>query len=419
VFTIADMSALSDIDPIIAAAIEKDKERQRLSINLIAAENYASGAVLEAQGSLLTNKYAEGYPGHRYYGGCQNIDVVESMAIERAEKLFGANHANVQPHSGAQANMAAFFTLLKPGDTVLAMSLAHGGHLTHGSAFNFSGKLYRFITYGVNRDTEIIDYNMVEKLAVENRPKLILAGASSYPRTIDFGRFREIANSVSARLMVDIAHLAGLIAAGVHPSPVPHADVVTSTTHKTLRGPRGGLILCQSQWAHEIDSNVFPGIQGGPLMHVIAGKAVAFHEAMQPEFTLYQQAVLKNAKALAGKLDNLGLRLVTGGTDNHIVLIDLSPMKITGNVAEKALDAAGITVNKNAIPFDPRPPQTASGIRLGTPAVTSRGFGVKELEQIAELIVQVLSNIGSAKVYDEVRRQVSEMCTKFPVPGLD
>jgi len=412
------MSSLNNVDPKVASAVEKDNQRQRLNINLIAAENYASRAVLEAQGSLLTNKYAEGYPGHRYYGGCKNIDLVESLAIERAETLFGADHANVQPHSGAQANMAAYFAMIDRGDSVMAMSLAHGGHLTHGSAFNFSGKLYKFITYGVDRETEIINFDQVEKLAIEKKPKLIIAGSSSYPRVIDFNRFRAIANLVSAKLMVDMAHLAGLVAAGVHPSPIPYADVVTSTTHKTLRGPRGGLILCQSQWAHDIDSNVFPGLQGGPLMHVIAAKAVALHEAMQPEFTSYQQAVLKNAQVLAARLADLGLRLVTGGTDNHIVLIDLSPMGITGNAAEKALDAAGITVNKNAIPFDPYPPQVASGIRLGTPAITSRGFGVMEVEQVAELIVHVLSNIGNESMYDDIRHQVNDICSKFPVPGL-
>ncbi len=412
------MTSLNDIDPRVAAAIEQDNQRQRFSINLIAAENYASRAVLEAQGSLLTNKYAEGYPGSRYYGGCQNVDLVEALAIERAKKLFSADHANVQPHSGAQANMAAYFALLEHGDTVLAMSLAHGGHLSHGSAFNFSGKLYKFVTYGVNRETEIIDYDQLEKLTLEHRPKLIVAGASSYPRIIDFARFRQIAAMVDAKLMVDMAHLAGLVAAGVHPSPVPHADVVTSTTHKTLRGPRGGFILCQSQWSSQINDNVFPGMQSGPLMHVIAAKAVAFLEAMQPEFASYQRAVLQNAKALAGELNNLGLRLITGGTDTHLVLVDLSQMGITGNAAEKALDAAGITVNKNAIPFDPRPPQIASGIRLGTPAVTTRGFGVKEMELVARLIVRVLSNLGNQRVYDEIQHQASEMCRKFPVPGL-
>jgi len=412
------MASLNDIDPRVAAAIEQDNQRQRFSINLIAAENYASRAVLEAQGSLLTNKYAEGYPGSRYYGGCQNVDLVEALAIERAKKLFSADHANVQPHSGAQANMAAYFALLEHGDTVLAMSLAHGGHLSHGSAFNFSGKLYKFVTYGVNRETEIIDYDQLEKLILEHRPKLIVAGASSYPRIIDFARFRQIAAMVDARLMVDMAHLAGLVAAGVHPSPVPHADVVTSTTHKTLRGPRGGFILCQSQWSSQINDNVFPGMQSGPLMHVIAAKAVAFLEAMQPEFASYQRAVLQNAKALAGELNNLGLRLVTGGTDTHLVLVDLSQMGITGNAAEKALDAAGITVNKNAIPFDPRPPQIASGIRLGTPAVTARGFGVREMEQVARLIVRVLSNLGNQRVHDEIQHQANEICRKFPVPGL-
>ena len=412
------MSSLNDIDPRVAAAIEQDNQRQRLNINLIAAENYVSRAVLEAQGSLLTNKYAEGYPGNRYYGGCQNVDLVEALAIERAKKLFSADHANVQPHSGAQANMAAYFALLEHGDTVLAMSLAHGGHLSHGSAFNFSGKLYKFVTYGVNRETEIIDYDQLEKLTLEHRPKLIVAGASSYPRIIDFARFRQIAAMVDAKLMVDMAHLAGLVAAGVHPSPVPHADVLTSTTHKTLRGPRGGFILCQSQWSSQINDNVFPGMQSGPLMHIIAAKAVAFLEAMQPEFISYQRAVLQNAKALAGELNNQGLRLVTGGTDTHLVLVDLSQMGITGNAAEKALDAAGITVNKNSIPFDPRPSQIASGIRLGTPAVTTRGFGVKEMEQVARLIVRVLSNPGNERVYDEIQHQADEMCRKFPVPGL-
>jgi len=412
------MSSLNDIDPRVAAAIEQDNQRQRLNINLIAAENYVSRAVLEAQGSLLTNKYAEGYPGNRYYGGCQNVDLVEALAIERAKKLFSADHANVQPHSGAQANMAAYFALLEHGDTVMAMSLAHGGHLSHGSAFNFSGKLYKFVTYGVDRETEIIDYNQLEKITLEHRPKLIVAGASSYSRIIDFARFRQIATMVDAKLMVDMAHLAGLVAAGVHPSPVPYADIVTSTTHKTLRGPRGGFILCQSQWSSKIDNNVFPGMQGGPLMHIIAAKAVAFLEAMQPEFASYQRAVLQNAKALASDLNNLGLRLVTGGTDTHLVLVDLSNMGITGNAAEKALDAAGITVNKNAIPFDPRPPQIASGIRLGTPAVTARGFGIKEMEQVARLIVRVLSNPGNERVYDEIQHQADEMCRKFPVPGL-
>lgn len=412
------MSSLRDVDPRIASAIHQENERQRLKINLIAAENYASKAVLEAQGSLLTNKYAEGYPGHRYYGGCQNIDVVESLAIERATTLFAADHANVQPHSGAQANMAAYFAFLEPGDTVLAMSLAHGGHLTHGSGFNFSGRLYNFVTYGVDRETELLDYDVVERLAVEHRPRLIIAGSSSYPRLLDFSRFRQMADRTGAKLVVDMAHLAGLVAGGMHPSPVPHADVVTSTTHKTLRGPRGGFVLCRSPWASNIDASVFPGAQGGPLMHVIAAKAVAFLEAMQPDFASYQQAVVRNAKALADALTSQGMRIVAGGTDNHLLLVDLSGTGTTGNTAEKALDAAGIVVNKNAIPFDSRPPGVASGIRLGTPAVTTRGFQVAEMQQIAALIATVLSNLGNQKVYEEVRQQSSQMCQRFPVPGL-
>lgn len=412
------MALLGDIDPIVADAIEREKQRQRAHINLIAAENYASRAVLEAQGSLLTNKYAEGYPKNRYYGGCQNIDMVEELAIERAKKLFSAEHANVQPHSGAQANMAAYFALLEHEDKVLAMSLAHGGHLSHGSRFNFSGRLYQFITYGVDRETELIDYDQVERLALEHKPKLIVAGTSSYPRVIDFKRFRQIANRVDAKLMVDMAHLAGLVAGGVHPSPIPYADVITSTTHKTLRGPRGGFILCQSQWASVIDSNVFPGTQGGPLMHIIAAKAVSFLEAMQPDFTTYQQAVLRNAKVLASEFQHSGFRVVSGGTDNHLILVDLSQTGITGRAAEKALDNVGITVNKNAIPFDSRPPQIASGIRLGTSAITTRGFGVEDTKQIACLIVRVLSNADDEKVCEEVRLQVEEIVTKFPLPGV-
>ncbi len=409
---------LRDIDPEVAAAIEQDKQRQQFTINLIASENYTSRAVLEAQGSIFTNKYAEGYPGKRYYGGCQNVDLVEELAIERVKKLFNAEHANVQPHSGAQANMATYFSLLEHGDTVLGMSLSNGGHLTHGSEKNFSGRFYKFIAYGVDRDTEIIDYDQVEKLALTHKPKLIVAGASSYPRIIDFKRFREIADKAGAKLVVDMAHTAGLIAAGVHPSPVPYAEVVTSTTHKTLRGPRGGFILCQAKFAPVIDSNVFPGVQGGPLMHVIAAKAVAFHEATQPEFVSYQKAVLRNAKAMAGELERSGLRIVSGGTDTHLLLVDLSPINITGRVAEKALDAVGITVNKNVIPFESQPPQIASGIRLGTPAVTSRGFKDKEIKLIAHLIVRVLSNLDNEKIYDEVRQQVNEVCNRFPVPGI-
>jgi glycine hydroxymethyltransferase len=409
---------LRDIDPEVAAAIEQDEQRQRFTINLIASENYASRAVLEAQGSVFTNKYAEGYPGKRYYGGCQNVDLAEKLAIERAKKLFNAEHANVQPHSGTQANMAAYFALLEYGDTVLAMSLPNGGHLTHGSKINFSGRFYKFVTYGVDKETETIDYNQVEKLALAHKPKLIVAGASSYPRIIDFKRFRQIADKIGAKLVVDMAHPAGLIAAGLHPSPVPYAEVVTSTTHKTLRGPRGGFILCQSKFASSIDSNLFPGVQGGPLMHVVAAKAVAFHEAMQPEFVSYQKAVLRNANAMASELGRLGLRLVSGGTDTHLLLVDLSPIGITGRAAEKALDAVGITVNKNVIPFDTQPAQITSGIRLGTPAVTSRGFKDKEIKLVAHLIVRVLSNLGNESMNNEVRQQVNEICNKFPVPGI-
>lgn len=409
---------LRDIDPEVAAAIEQDEKRQRFTINLIASENYASRAVLEAQGSVLTNKYAEGYPGKRYYGGCQNVDLAEKLAIERVKKLFNAEHANVQPHSGTQANMAAYFALLEYGDTVMAMSLPNGGHLTHGSKINFSGRFYKFVTYGVDKETETIDYDQVEKLALAHRPKLIVAGASSYPRIIDFKKFRQIADKIGAKLVVDMAHPAGLIAAGLHPSPVPYAEVVTSTTHKTLRGPRGGFILCQAKFASAIDSNLFPGVQGGPLMHVVAAKAVAFHEAMQPEFVSYQKAVLRNAKTMAGELGRLGLRLVSGGTDTHLLLVDLSPIGITGRAAEKALDAVGITVNKNVIPFDPQPPRITSGIRLGTPAVTSRGFEGKEIKSVARLIVKVLSNLGDENINNEVRQQVNEICNRFPVPGI-
>ena len=409
---------LKDIDPRVAAAIQQDEQRQRFTINLIASENYASRAVLEAQGSVLTNKYAEGYPGKRYYGGCDNADIVEELAIERAKKLYKAEHANVQAHSGAQANMAAYFALLEYKDKVLAMSLANGGHLTHGSKINFSGRFYDFITYGVDKATETIDYDQVESLALKHRPKLIVAGASSYPRIIDFKRFREIADKIGAKFVVDMAHLAGLVAAKVHPSPVPYADIVTSTTHKTLRGPRGGFILCQASWASSIDGSVFPGAQGGPLMHVIAAKAVAFHEAMQPSFVSYQKKVLRNARVLASELNHLGLRLVSGGTDTHLILVDLSTIGLPGKAAEKALESVGITVNKNLIPFDPHPPQITSGIRLGTPAVTSRGFGEKEMKQIASLIVKVFANPDNKKVHKEVRQQVHEICNDFPVPGI-
>ena len=412
------MSDLGKSDPEVAEAIRREERRQRQNIELIAAENYASRAVLEAQGSVLTDKYAEGYPSRRYYGGCREVDLVEELARERAKRLFGAEHANVQPHSGAQANMAAYVTLLDHGDTVLAMKLDHGGHLTHGSAVNFSGRFYRFISYGVSRETERLDYDEIERLALEHRPKLIVAGASAYPRVIDFERFRHIADLAGARLMVDMAHIAGLIAAGVHPTPVPHAEIVSSTTHKTLRGPRGGFLLSKSDFASPLDEAVFPGTQGGPLMHAIAAKAVAFGEAMKPEFVSYQRAVVENAQLLAAELEGGGLRIVSGGTDNHIVLIDLSETGVTGKQAEEALEAVGIIANRNAIPFDSRPPQVAGGIRLGTPAVTSRGFGPDEMKRIAQLIVKVLTNIGDEKVYKEVRQGVEEMSSRFPVPGL-
>lgn len=413
------MFSLNEIDPEISRALDREKKRQKETINLIASENYASRAVLEAQGSFLTNKYAEGYPGRRYYGGCENMDTIEILAIERAKELFHAEHANVQPHSGAQANMAAYYTLLSYGDTVMGMTLAHGGHLTHGAGVSFSGKLYKFIHYGVRRDTERIDYAQVEKLAKEHRPKLIVVGASAYPRIIDFERFRYIADLVGAKVMVDIAHIAGLVAAGLHPSPVPYADIVTSTTHKTFRGPRGGFILCRKELAAAIDSAVFPGLQGGPLMHVIAAKAVSFHEAIQPGFTDYQKAILENAQTLAAELNRLGLRLVSGGTDNHLVLVDLTSTGVTGIVAEEALGRVGIVVNRNSIPFEPRSARITSGIRLGTPAVSSRGFGKEEMKFIAASIGKIVSNIGNADIESQICREVQQLCSRFPVPGID
>ncbi len=413
------MSFLSQSDPEINRIIAADQERQRRTINLIASENYVSRAVLEAQGSYLTYKYAEGYPGHRYYGGCENVDEVEMLAIARAKELFHAEHANVQPHSGSQANMATYFALLQYGDTVMAMDLAHGGHLTHGSPITFSGKSYKFIPYGVNRETERIDYPEVERLAQEHKPKLIVAGATAYPRVIDFERFRRIADSVGAKLMVDMAHIAGMVAAGVHPSPVPYADVVTSTAHKSLRGTSGGFILCRGELADAIDSAVFPQMQGKPLMHILAAKAVTFYEALRPEFADYQRAVVENALALAVELRKLGLRLVSGGTDNHLMLIDLTETGVTGAHARQALEAAGIVTNKNSIPFDSRPPAITSGVRLGTPAVTTRGFGKDEMKLIAGLIVRVLNNPDDEKVRQDVKREVERMCRSFPVPGID
>ena len=413
------MDYLSRTDPEISRIIEADQARQRKTINLIASENYVSRAVLEAQGSYLTYKYAEGYPGRRYYGGCENVDEVEELAIERARELFHAEHANVQPHSGSQANMAVYFALLEYGDTAMAMDLAHGGHLTHGAPVTFSGKSYNFIFYGVNRETGRIDYPEVERLAKQHKPKLIVTGATAYPRVIDFERFQHIADSVGAKLMVDMAHIAGMVAAGVHPSPVPYADVVTSTAHKSLRGSSGGFILCRSELAHAVDTAVFPHSQGKALMHIVAAKAVTFHEAMQPSFVDYQQAVIDNAFTLATELQRLGLRLVSGGTDNHLMLIDLTTTGITGRQAQQALEAAGIVANKNSIPFDTRPPAVTSGIRLGTPAVTTRGFGEEEMRTFAGLIVKVLDSPDDETVLSSVREEVACMCTAFPVPGID
>ena len=389
------MSFLGRTDPEISRILDADKQRQGETVNLIASENYTSKAVLEAQGSFLTYKYAEGYPGKRYYGGCENMDTIEELAIQRAKELFHAGHANVQPHSGSQANMAAYFALLEYGDTVLAMNKAHGGHLTHGDRVTFSGKSYKFVHYEVNPETERIDYQGVDRLAQKYKPKLIVAGASAYPRIIDFERFRRIADSVGASLMVDMAHIAGMVAVGLHPTPVPYADVITSTTHKTLRGPSGGIILCRPEVARAVDNAVFPQMQGKPLMHVVAAKAVAFHEAMQPDFVDYQRSVLENALTLATELQQLGLRLVSGGTDNHLILVDLTGTGITGKEAEASLEAAGIIVNRNAIPFDPRPPLVTSGIRLGTPAVTTRGFGKEEMKLVATLIVKVITHPDS------------------------
>ena len=413
------MDFLKKTDPEIANALRMEAKRQRETINLIASENYASRAVLEAEGSLLTNKYAEGYPGKRYYGGCEDVDIAENLAIERAKELFKAEHANVQPHSGAQANMASYYALLEYGDTVMGMSLAHGGHLTHGAQVSFSGKSYNFIHYGVNRETERIDYQELEKLALKHKPKLIVTGASAYPRIIDFERFRHIADQVGAKLMVDIAHIAGMVAVGLHPTPIPYSDVVTSTTHKTLRGPRSGFILCRSEIASAVDAAVFPQMQGGPLMHAIAAKAVCFHEAMQPSFTEYQQAVLDNAQVLASGLQQNGLRLISGGTDNHLVLVDLSNLGITGKQAEEVLGAVGIVVNRNNVPFDKQPPRITSGLRLGTPAVTTRGFGKEEMKKIASLVIKVVTNIDDQKLQKQAKEEVSQICSRFPVPGID
>ena len=413
------MSFLRHVDSEIYQAIESEKKRHRETINLIASENYPSRAVFEAEASVLTSKYAEGYPQRRYYGGCENIDMVENLAIERAKELFHAEHANVQPHAGSQANMAVYYALLKFGDTAMGMSLSHGGHLTHGDKVSFSGKNYKFLNYGVSRETERLDYKELEQLAIKHQPKLIVAGASAYPRIIDFERFRFIADRVGAKLMVDIAHTAGMIAAGLHPSPVPYADVVTSTTHKTLRGPRGGFILCRRALASAIDTAVFPQMQGGPLMNLIAAKAVCFHEAAQPEFVKYQQAVLDNALTLATELKKLGLHLMSGGTDTHLMLVSLTKAGITGKEAEEVLGKIGIVANRDSIPFDPLPAQKTSGIRFGTPAVTTRGFGKEEMKQIAAIIFKVITNPGNPDIENEARLQVSQMCVRFPTPGID
>src|SRR5262245_17930450 len=408
-------SELAQRDPEVYAAIRQETERQEYNLELIASENVVSEAVLEAQGSVLTNKYAEGYPGRRYYGGCEYMDVVEQLAIDRAKALFGAEYVNVQPHSGAQANMAAYFSQLQPGDTILSMNLSHGGHLTHGSPVNFSGKFFHVIPYGVRASDQHIDYDEVASLARQHRPKMIVAGHSAYPRQIDAAPFRRIADEIGAMVMVDIAHFAGLVAAGLHPSPLPYAELVTTTTHKTLRGPRGGMIMCRHDLAKSVDSSVFPGNQGGPLMHVIAAKAVALKEALSPEFTTYQQQILANAKALAAGLLKRGFRLVSGGTDNHLMLLDLRETELTGKVAQETLDRARITVNKNAIPFDPRSPFVTSGVRLGTPAVTSRGMKEKEMAVIADLITRALQKVGDEKGLAAVAAEVRDLCGQFPL----
>ncbi|MDD2206863.1 MAG: serine hydroxymethyltransferase [Aminobacterium sp.] len=406
---------LTKTDQAIADVITRERERQEHGIELIASENFVSPAVMCAMGSVLTNKYAEGYPAHRYYGGCHIVDEAENLARDRAKKLFGCDHVNVQPHSGSQANMAVYFTCLQPGDTILAMNLAHGGHLTHGSPVNFSGKLYNIIPYGVNKETETIDFAEVERLALEHHPKLIVCGASAYPREIDAEKFREIADKVGALLMFDIAHIAGLVAAGLHKDPVPFCDFVTTTTHKTLRGPRGGMIMCREQYAKDLDKSIFPGMQGGPLMHIIAAKAVAFEEALRPSFKEYQKKVIENAAVLAEELKQHNFHLVSGGTDNHLILINLTSRGVTGKAVEAALDKAGITANKNTVPFDTQSPFITSGVRIGTPAVTTRGFGVAEMKQIAKWIDDVVTNVENEKVLERIRSEVLELCGKYPL----
>ena len=409
------MSFLEKVDPEVAHAIDLETRRQAGKLELIASENFVSEAVLAAQGSIMTNKYAEGYPGKRYYGGCEFVDIAENLAIERCKELFGADHVNVQPHSGSQANMAVYFAAVQPGDTILGMNLSHGGHLTHGSPANFSGKLYKIVSYGVSKDTETIDFDEVEKLAKEHKPKMIVVGASAYPRLLDFNRFRRIADEVGAVIMADIAHVAGLVATGLHPSPVPVCEYVTSTTHKTLRGPRGGLIMCKEAYAKTLNSRVFPGMQGGPLMHIIAAKAVAFKEALLPEFKEYQSQILKNAQAMADELKNQGFRLVSGGTDNHLMLVDLTAKGVSGKDAQEALDLAAITVNKNGIPFDTQGPQVTSGIRIGTPALTTRGMKEKEMRLIATYIADVIGSINNDSKIKAVAEKVKTLCAQFPL----
>ena len=407
--------SLADFDPEIAQSIRDETERENNTLEMIASENFVSAEVQEAQGSVMTNKYAEGYPGKRYYGGCEFVDIAETLAIERAKNLFSAEHANVQPHSGSQANMAVYHTVLNPGDTILGMNLSHGGHLTHGCPVNFSGYTYNVVSYGVNQETELIDYDEVRKLAIENKPKMIIVGASAYPRVIDPVKFREIADEVGAKIMTDIAHPSGLVAAGLYPSPVPYSEFVTTTTHKTLRGPRGGMILCREKDAKEVNKKIFPGIQGGPLMHVIAAKAVAFKEALSPDFITYQKQVIANAKCLAQFLIDRGYKIVSGGTDTHLMLVDLRPQDITGKDAEAALEKAGITVNKNTVPFETRSPFVTSGIRVGTPALTTRGMKENEMHKIGEMIVQTLEKIDDDSYHAETRNKVRELCDQFPL----
>jgi glycine hydroxymethyltransferase len=413
--TIAHLRSLFETDPEVADAIRREVERQANGLELIASENFVSRAVLEAAGSVMTNKYAEGYPGRRYYGGCEFVDIVERLAIDRAKALFGAEHANVQPHSGAQANMSVYFTLLKPGDTVLGLNLSHGGHLTHGHPLNFSGKLYNIVPYGVRQEDERLDYDEIARLALEHKPQMIMVGASAYPRVIDFARIRQAADAVGAAMVTDMAHIAGLVAGGVHPSPVPHSDFVTTTTHKTLRGPRAGMVLCREAQAKDLDRSVFPGVQGGPLMHVIAAKAVCFKEAAEPSFAAYQRQIVLNATRLASVIATLGFRLVSGGTDNHLMLVDVWSKGLTGKDATTALGKAGITVNQNTIPFDQNPPLKASGIRIGTPAVTTRGMGEAEMDLIGELIARVLASPNDDRVHQMVRAEVETLCRKFPL----